>query len=52
MKCCMAKSISRNPNTRDAMHDLVQQLRSAVPFEMSVADICVDDCYGCPKKLI
>jgi hypothetical protein len=42
----------RKPNTRGAMHDLVQQVRSAVPFDMSVADICVDDCYGCPKKLM
>ena len=48
----MVKSTSRKPNTRDAMYDLVQQVRSAVPFDMSVADICVDDCYGCPKKLM
>ena len=48
----MVKSTSRKPNTRDAMYGLVQQVRSAVPFDMSVADICVDDCYGCPKKLM
>ena len=49
----MAKSkTKRKPNTRDAMYGLVNQVRSAVPFDMSVADICVDDCYGCPKKLM
>jgi hypothetical protein len=42
----------RKPDTRNAMYDLIRQVRTAVPFDMPVADICVDDCYGCPKKLL
>ncbi len=40
------------PDTRTAMYDLIGHVRAAVPFDMPVADICVDDCYGCPKKLL
>ena len=34
------------------MYGLIQQVRTVVPFNISVADLCVDDCYGCPKKLM
>ncbi len=34
------------------MYDLIQQVRAVVPFNTPVADLCVDDCYGCPKKLL
>lgn len=44
--------MGRKPDTRSAMYELIQQVRSVVPFGMPVADICVDDCYGCPKKLL
>ena len=44
--------MDRKPSTRSAMYDLIQQVRTAVPFDMPVTDICVDDCYGCPKKLL
>lgn len=40
------------PDTPTAMHNLIQQVRSNIPFGLPEAYLCSDDCNGCSLKLL
>ena len=40
------------PSTSQAMQDLIQQVREAIPFDVPEADVCSGICRGCAKKLM
>ena len=40
------------PDTRTAMVQLIGQIREAVPFNLSEAEICSGTCQGCARKLL
>lgn len=40
------------PNTTTAMHNLLSQVREAMPFDNPEASICAGPCKGCPLKLL
>lgn len=40
------------PDTRIAMSDLISQVRSAIPFDSTEAELCADSCDGCSVKLL
>ena len=40
------------PNTALAMHNLIRQIKSDIPFDLGKTDACPDSCRGCSVKLI
>lgn len=40
------------PKTPDAMAQLIQQVREALPFTVPQGYVCVDNCTGCSLKLL
>ena len=40
------------PDTQTAMRELIQQVRSSIPFDTPAADLCSDTCAGCSRKLL
>ena len=40
------------PNTVDAMHHLIKQIKDTLPFSGVDASFCSDTCRGCSVKLI
>ncbi len=40
------------PNTRDAMFQLIGQIREALPFDSPAARVCEGPCDGCSMKLL
>ena len=40
------------PDTRSAMRQLIDQVRSTLPFDQSGIELCADDCSGCSSKLM
>ncbi len=40
------------PDTVTAMYQLLDQIESAMPFDLSEAQICSGLCIGCSKKLL
>jgi hypothetical protein len=40
------------PNTQDAMRQLIQQIKQAMPFDLPESQICSGICIGCAKKLL
>ncbi|MFW2373120.1 MAG: hypothetical protein ACN4GM_08360 [Gammaproteobacteria bacterium] len=40
------------PDTNTAMHNLIQQIRSKIPFDMPEAQACSGMCNGCSQKLL
>lgn len=40
------------PDTTTAMQDLIQQIRSKIPFDMPEAQACTGICNGCSQKLL
>ena len=44
--------MTTKPKTPDAMLQLIDQVRTAIPFTISEAELCFGTCHGCPKKLI
>jgi hypothetical protein len=40
------------PDTRTAMRQLIDQIREAIPFDASQAQVCGDDCNACALKLL
>ena len=40
------------PDTRTAMVQLIKQVREAIPFGLSEAEMCGGTCQGCSKKLL
>lgn len=45
-------SNSRKPDVYTAMEGLISQIRSEVIDRVDYQKMCVDDCYGCPKKIV
>lgn len=44
--------MTRKPEPQVAMRQLIDQVRTAIPFDISEAELCAGSCHGCPKKLI
>lgn len=40
------------PDTTTAMHELINEVRFTVPFELPMSELCSGICTGCSKKLI
>ncbi|ABV36570.1 conserved hypothetical protein [Shewanella sediminis HAW-EB3] len=40
------------PNTTQAMQNLIEQIKAALPFGVPEHEICAGVCVGCPKKLM
>ena len=40
------------PDTSTAMQNLIDEVRSAIPFGASEAQLCADTCKGCSMKLL
>ena len=40
------------PDTTQAMHILIEQVKSALPFTVPEHEICAGVCVGCPKNLM
>jgi hypothetical protein len=43
---------NRKPNTQTAMRQLIEQVRTALPFDLSDEERCGDTCQGCSSKLL
>jgi hypothetical protein len=43
---------TRKPDTRNAMRQLIEQIRAAIPFDLAENEICGDSCQGCSSKLL
>ncbi|MEW8027394.1 MAG: hypothetical protein AB2806_06590 [Candidatus Thiodiazotropha sp.] len=43
---------SRKPNTRTAMHQLIERVRNEIPFGLPQEALCSDSCLGCSGKLL
>jgi hypothetical protein len=43
---------THKPDTRNAMRQLIEQIREAIPFELAGNEICGDSCQGCSSKLL
>ncbi|MCX4025290.1 hypothetical protein [Spartinivicinus marinus] len=42
----------KKPSTSVAMQDLINQIRSAIPFDTPESVLCAGTCHGCSKKLL
>ncbi|MES9854576.1 MAG: hypothetical protein ABW170_22395 [Candidatus Thiodiazotropha sp. L084R] len=42
----------RKPNTQIAMRQLIEQIRTTLPFDLNSEDRCGDSCQGCSSKLL
>ncbi|MGB0723169.1 MAG: hypothetical protein ACPGU7_12325, partial [Gammaproteobacteria bacterium] len=40
------------PDTTTAMHELIGQIREALPFGMPESQVCIPPCSGCSMKLL
>ena len=40
------------PNTTEAMRNLIQDVKTALPLDLLPLDVCADECRGCSIKLI
>lgn len=45
-------SIASKPDTVEAMGRLISQIRSTVPFDTPIEELCNGPCTGCSKKLM
>lgn len=44
--------MNRKPDTIEAMRNLIDEVRTALPLDVSPLDVCADECRGCSIKLI
>ncbi|MES9969299.1 MAG: hypothetical protein ABW092_04645 [Candidatus Thiodiazotropha sp.] len=42
----------RKPDTRTAMRQLIDRVRSEIPFDLPEEVLCGDACQGCSSKLL
>ncbi|MEW8626819.1 MAG: hypothetical protein AB2551_13770 [Candidatus Thiodiazotropha sp.] len=42
----------RKPNTQVAMRQLIEQIRTQIPFDLSEEERCGESCQGCSGKLL
>lgn len=40
------------PDTTTAMHQLINQIKTDIPFDIREAYVCTDNCKGCSMKLL
>ncbi len=40
------------PDTSTAMQILIKEIKTALPFDKPVHEICEGRCVGCPKKML
>ncbi|MDH5387511.1 MAG: hypothetical protein OEY06_03560 [Gammaproteobacteria bacterium] len=40
------------PNTSTAMQNLIDEVRTTMPFDAGEAQLCADSCNGCSLKLL
>ncbi len=40
------------PDTKEAMRNLIKDIRLGIPFDTPVAELCNGPCTGCSKKLM
>ena len=45
-------TVRNKPGTRQAMEQLIEQVREVVPFDIPQEQLCSGTCRGCPKKLL
>ncbi len=44
--------MSRKPDTKTAMYQLLKVIREHIPFGLKEADMCQGICRGCSKKMM
>ncbi|MCG7964494.1 MAG: hypothetical protein AB2747_22060 [Candidatus Thiodiazotropha taylori] len=44
--------VERKPNTQVAMRQLIEQIRTQIPFDLSEEERCGESCEGCSGKLL
>ncbi|MCG7986725.1 MAG: hypothetical protein JAY64_02790 [Candidatus Thiodiazotropha weberae] len=44
--------VERKPNTQVAMRQLIVQIRTQIPFDLSEEERCGESCEGCSGKLL
>lgn len=44
--------MTRKPNTTEAMHNLIHEVRTTLPLDLSPVEVCSDECRSCSIKLI
>ncbi|MCG7902821.1 hypothetical protein [Candidatus Thiodiazotropha endoloripes] len=44
--------VERKPNTQVAMRQLIDQIRTQIPFDLSEKERCGESCHGCSGKLL
>lgn len=42
----------KKPNTSTAMQLLIEQIKTALPFDKPEHEICAGKCIGCAKKML
>ncbi|WP_236588734.1 hypothetical protein [Amphritea japonica] len=45
-------TMESKPDTKEAMRNLIKDIRSGIPFDTPVAEMCNGPCTGCSKKLM
>lgn len=40
------------PGTRQAMHNMIGQIREVLPFDLDRDEVCSGECRGCSVKLL
>lgn len=43
---------SIKPNTTEAMHSLLSEIRRCIPLDLPEASLCGGKCLGCSKKIL
>lgn len=44
--------MANKPDTKTAMENLIVEIRSAIPFDTPIDQLCDGPCTGCSKKLL
>jgi len=44
--------MSHKPRTTEAMRNLIHEVRTTLPLDLSPVEVCADECRGCSIKLI
>jgi hypothetical protein len=44
--------MTSKPDTKEAMGNLIEQIRTTIPFDTPIDKLCNGPCTGCSKKLM
>ena len=44
--------MSRKPDTTEAMRNLIHEVKTTLPLDLSPVEVCSDECKNCSIKLI